>query len=89
MEGGASLKKITRVFTEGPAGGFGHYSWDGGNDFWGESFEIFVPFRTGLYARTTEEFQMQAGVPVAYANKTAYDASLSLIEGILGGLHDK
>ncbi len=87
--GGSSLERFVRTYQDEQVGGFVHYLWNGAGDFPGKSFEIFVPFRPGLYARSPEDITMQVGVPVAYKTKAAAEAARESIETMLSGIREK
>lgn len=86
---GGALERIVRLFPDSPTQGIAHYSWSGGDDFWNNSFEIFVPFRSGIYARTAQEHQSGTGVNLFLHSRADFDEWKPMIEDILGGVHRK
>jgi len=65
------------------AEGFAQYSWDGGGDFWNNSFEIFVHFRKSSFAKTAEEQQAGTGDTVRWKSLGEFNAEREMIETIL------
>lgn len=71
---GFELEVVDRVLREDTSFGFAHYT-HFGDDFFEDSFEITVPFRQGLYARTAQENEAEEGLPVRFGS---YEEFLSL-----------
>ncbi len=89
IDGGSSLTKVVRTYSDPNVGGFAHYTWNGAGDFPNKSFEIIVPFRPGLYARTNDERAEGVGIPTAYRSRAAYETAQESIEVILSGIRNK
>jgi hypothetical protein len=84
-----ALTTFLRGNSATPARGMMHYTWGGGNDFWNDSFEIFVYFGDGKYYKTAADQQANNGVSYKYSSLDEIKSGSvyrSQIEDMIGGL---
>jgi len=72
-DAGVKLSVVDRIMSDDPNSGFVHYRWTGKDpNFWKDSFEIMVPFRKELFARTALESQAGQGPETKYKSYQEY-----------------
>lgn len=82
-----NIQSVLRLWSENQESGIAHYSWDGGDDFWGNSFEIMVFFGPNVFYKTGEDAQAKKnGIQLRHSSRTEFEKERVMIETILVGI---
>ncbi len=86
-----ALSAVLRSDAEDFSKGVMHYTWDGGDEFWANSFEIFVYYGDWEYYKTSTDSQNETnGLSFRYKSLNEIKSTgvyRSQIEDLIGGLY--